>query len=276
MPTSAPTLTFIGAGNMAGSLIHGLLGDGHDPRRLRVADPIEAQLDKFSALGVATFVDNNAAIEGAHVVVLAVKPQIAAGVVGALDKLQPGQLLLSIAAGINLKSLTAWTSPNQAIVRCMPNTPALLGAGMSALYGNELCTSVHTEAAEYILNAAGETLWVSAEKALDAVTAVSGSGPAYFFLLMESMVQAGESLGLDRATATRLTLQTAYGAALMAKESEDSPGTLRENVTSPGGTTAAALQVMLDRDLPGTIMAALQAADARAAQLAEEFGEDVA
>ncbi len=276
MPTSAPTLTFIGAGNMAGSLIHGLLRGGHDPRKLRVADPIVAQLEKFSALGVATFADNNTAIEGAHVVVLAVKPQIAAGVVSALEKLQPDQLLLSIAAGINLKSLTAWTSPSQAIVRCMPNTPALLGAGMSALYGNELCTSAHTEAAEYVLNAAGDTLWVSAEKALDAVTAVSGSGPAYFFLLMESMVQAGESLGLDRDTATRLTLQTAYGAALMARESEDSPATLRENVTSPGGTTAAALEVMLDRDMPGTIMAALQAADARAAELAEEFGEDVA
>ena len=272
MPTTSPTLTFIGAGNMAGSLIQGLLRDGHDPALLRVADPIEAQLEKLAPLGVDTFVDNNAAIEGADVVVLAVKPQVAADVVGALTDLQAQQMLLSIAAGINLSSLTAWTNPAQAVVRCMPNTPALMGAGMSALYANEHCSAEQNAAAEYILNAAGDTLWVDTEKALDAVTAVSGSGPAYFFLLMEAMVEAGVGLGLDHDTATRLTLQTAYGAALMARDSEDSPGVLRKNVTSPGGTTAAALQVMLDNDMPATIVSALQAADARAAELAEEFG----
>ncbi len=276
MSTPVPTLTFIGAGNMAGSLIHGLLRDGHPADHLRVADPIAAQLEPFGAQGVATFADNNAAIEGADVIVLAVKPQIAQTVVSALTDLSPQQLLLSIAAGINLASLSAWSSASQAIVRCMPNTPALLGVGMSALYANTHCTADHRTSAEQILNAAGDTLWVPDEGALDAVTAVSGSGPAYFFLLMEAMIQAGVDLGLDRAIATRLTLQTAYGSALMARDSSDDPAQLRQNVTSPGGTTAAALQVMLDNNLPATISAALHAANSRAAELAEEFGGGVA
>lgn len=272
MSTSASNLTFIGAGNMAGSLIHGLLSNGHDPAKLRVADPIEAQLKQFADLGVTTYTDNNAAIADAEVVVLAVKPQIAQTVVSALQSLHPKQLLLSIAAGINLASLTNWSNATQAIVRCMPNTPALLGAGMSALYANPHSTPAQIASAEQILKAAGETLWVPEEKALDAVTAVSGSGPAYFFLLMEAMVQGGVDLGLDHDTATHLTLQTAYGAALMARDSVDSPAVLRNNVTSPGGTTAAALQVMLDNQLPATIVAALHAADTRAAELALEFG----
>ena len=272
MPTSAPNLTFIGAGNMAGSLVRGLVHAGHDPACIRVADPIESQLENFASLGVPTFTDNNAALSGADVVVLAVKPQIASSVVSALTQLQTAQLLVSIAAGITIDSLTAWTSADQAIVRCMPNTPALLGAGMSALFANQHCSDSQRQSAEQVLRAAGDTIWVSEEEALDAVTAVSGSGPAYFFLLMEAMVAAGENLGLDHATATRLTLQTAYGAALMARDSEDSPAVLRQNVTSPGGTTAAALQVMQERGLPGIVEDALQAAAQRSAELAVEFG----
>jgi len=220
------------------------------------------------------------------VVVLAVKPQVAGDVVRGLSALRPGQLLLSIAAGITLSSLASWSRPHQAVVRCMPNAPALLGAGMSALYANEHCTDRQRTLAETILRAGGETLWVPQEAALDAVTAVSGSGPAYFFLLMEAMENAGSELGLPRRTArlltleqdtaTHLTLQTAYGAALMARDSKDSPAVLREKVTSPGGTTAAALAVMLERDLPATITAALQAANDRAAELAVEFGGDAA
>ena len=165
-----------------------------------------------------------------------------------------------------------WTSTEQPIVRCMPNTPALLGAGMSALYANHCCTERQRDIATQILDAAGNTLWVQEEGALDAVTAVSGSGPAYFFLLMEAMIDAGVGLGLDRDTAAKLTLQTAYGAALMARDADESPGVLRQNVTSPGGTTAAALEVMTEAGLPATINAALVAADKRAAELAVEFG----
>lgn len=265
-------LAFIGAGNMAGGLIHGLLSNGVDAQHISVADPMAEQLTQFDALGVNTFADNNAAIATADVIVLAVKPQIAKPVLSGLADLKRHQLMVSIAAGINLTSLCDWTDPAQPIVRCMPNTPALLGAGMSALFANARCDQVQRDLAQAILSAAGETLWVSEETALDAVTAVSGSGPAYFFLLMEAMIDAGIALGLDQQTAAQLTLQTAYGAALMAKQSDDPPGVLRQNVTSVGGTTAAALQVMTDQGLPATIMAALVAADARASEMAVEFG----
>lgn len=275
MPTQKPILAFIGAGNMASSLVRGLISDGANASDLRVADPVPAQREKFAELGVSTYADNNEAVNGADLVVLAVKPQIAKSVVNELDALQPNQVLLSIAAGINLTSLGQWSSVEQAIVRCMPNTPALFGAGMSALFANQQCDPAQRQLAETTLAAAGATLWVKQESELDAVTAVSGSGPAYFFLLMEAMVDAGLGLGLDQQTATTLTLQTAYGAALMARDSDASPAVLRQNVTSPGGTTAAALEVMMERGMPTIIHAALVAADARAAELAQEFGGEV-
>ncbi len=268
------TLAFIGAGNMAASLIHGLLKDGLPPQTISVADPVAAQREKLAELGVNTYDNNNDAVTGRDVVVLAVKPQVAQSVVTALETLTPKQLLVSIAAGINMTSLSNWSHPEQAIVRCMPNTPALLGVGMSALYANNYCQAEQRQLAQTLLNAAGKTLWVEKERALDAVTAVSGSGPAYFFLLMEAMIDAGVDLGLDRKTATTLTLQTAYGAALMAQSSDESPSVLRQNVTSPGGTTAAALAVMAEAGLPSIIKNALHAADTRAAELAEEFGGD--
>ncbi len=266
-------LAFIGAGNMANSLIQGLLADGAKPGQFRVADPVEAQRNKLEAQGVPTFTDNNAAVQDADVIVLAVKPQVAGEVMRALTALRPEQLLVSIAAGIDLRSLTAWTNSAQAIVRCMPNTPALLGAGMSGLFANDNCSDAQRQAAQDVLSAAGKTLWVLEEQALDAVTAVSGSGPAYFFLLMEAMIEAGTALGLDEATAIELTLQTAYGAARMAQESDASPAVLRQNVTSPGGTTAAALEVMQAAGFSTTVKHALDAADRRAAELAREFGE---
>jgi pyrroline-5-carboxylate reductase len=257
---------------MASSLIQGLLRDGAIANNISVADPMAEQRDKLGELGVNTFADNDAAIASADAIVIAVKPQVAQTVLTDLQTLGSEQLMVSIAAGINLTSLSNWTDPAQPIVRCMPNTPALLGEGMSALYANEHCSDIQRKLAEGILNAAGETLWVTDEKALDAVTAVSGSGPAYFFLLMEAMIDAGVALGLERAIATQLTLQTALGAALMAKTSDDPPAILRQNVTSPGGTTEAALQVMTEQGLGETISAALKAADNRAGELAEEFG----
>ena len=266
-----PIIAFVGAGNMAFSLTRGLLSKGHPATSLRVADPLPEALAKYSTAEITTFADNNLAIHGADVVVLAVKPQVAPQVTGELAILSD-QLLVSIAAGVSLQSLNNWTSDAQPIVRCMPNTPALLGAGMSGLYANACCTPEQKGFAEKILNAAGTTLWVHEESELDAVTAVSGSGPAYFFRLMEAMIEAGETLGLSRETATILTLQTAYGAALMAKDTDEQPATLRHNVTSPGGTTAAALAVMEKDDLGGLIQRALSAAHARAVALAEEFG----
>lgn len=266
------SLAFIGAGNMAASLAHGLIHSGISAANLRVADPVQAQREKLAASGAIPFDDNNSAIADCDVVVLAVKPQVAQQVVSQLQGLKPTQLLVSIAAGINLASLSLWSNPDQAIVRCMPNTPALLGAGMSALFANNYCTEAQRKLAQTVLSAAGETIWVEEEQALDAVTAVSGSGPAYFFLLMEAMIDAGVKLGLSRDTATTLTLQTAYGAARMAQESSDAPGLLRQNVTSPGGTTAAALDVFAKAGFNDMVAQALTAANTRAAALAKEFG----
>ncbi len=266
---SQPKVTFIGAGNMARSLVTGLIA-ADAAAAITVADPVADQLAQYDDLPVTTCLDNQVAIAQADIIVLAVKPQIADRVFTDLS-LAPHQLLISIAAGIPLSALATWTNVAQPIVRCMPNTPALLGAGMSALYANKNCTATQRDQAESILRAAGATVWVEQEHALDAVTAVSGSGPAYFFLLMESMIDAGIELGLDEATASQLTLQTAYGAALMAMKTDDSPRTLRENVTSPGGTTEAALAVFQEQGLPAMVSAALAQAARRSTELAAEF-----
>ena len=273
MQTSADIrLAFIGAGNMASAMIQGLLSTGMTGAQISVADPMAEAREKLARLGVTTFSDNNQAIKEADAVVLAVKPQVAQQVMLSVSALEPQQLLVSIAAGINLSSLSQWTSRQQAIVRCMPNTPALLGAGASGLYANDCCNAHQRQLAEHLLRSTGTTLWVNQETDLDAVTALSGSGPAYFFLLMEAMIEAGVELGLDRSSASQLTLQTAYGAALMAQQNDANPAQLRHNVTSPGGTTAAALDVMLEAGLPDIIKTALRAAQQRAIVMAQEFG----
>lgn len=265
-------ITFIGAGNMAMSLVKGLSDTGAE-YAITVADPMTEQLANFTPLPVTTTSDNQQAVVHADVVVLAVKPQVAERVFAALE-LKPSQLLISIAAGIPLSALSAWTHPDQALVRCMPNTPALVGAGMSALFANDHCSQLQRGLAQEILNAAGKTLWVKKETELDAVTAISGSGPAYFFQLMEAMIDAGIQLGLDRTTATQLTLQTAYGASKMALNTEDDPATLRKKVTSPGGTTQAALEVMAERQLPQIVHSALAKAARRSVELANEFSPE--
>ncbi len=265
------TVGFIGGGNMAFALVNGLATSLPD-LSIRVADPELSALHKYSSLDVTTTQDNAQAAADADAIVLAVKPQVAKQVVSALPALNNQQLLISIAAGINTSSLLSWSNPDQPIVRCMPNTPALVQQGATALFANPFCSDTHKTLADGILSAVGQSIWVQDENHLDAVTAVSGSGPAYFFLLMEAMVAAGVELGLSEPQATQLTLQTAMGAAVMAQQGSDTPATLRHNVTSPGGTTAAALQVMQDAKLPETITSALHAASRRAAELAEEFG----
>lgn len=266
------TIAFIGAGNMAISLIRGLLDNGMETTALVAADPSPEQRAKAQGYGIAVLEDNDAAISQAEVVVLAVKPQIAANVVQSLNVVSDNQLFISVAAGINLASLQSWLPNNQPIVRCMPNTPALVGAGMTALFANAAAEQQHRVAAENVLNAAGKVVWVPEEAQLDAVTAVSGSGPAYFFLLMEHMINAGIALGLDAKTSRDLTLQTAYGAAVMAQQATEPVASLRENVTSPAGTTEAALNKMLEHDVPAAIDSALKAAHQRSIELAKEFG----
>ena len=229
-------------------------------------------LDASTSMGIAVGADNRAALSGADVVVLAVKPQVLGAVVKALP-LHTGQLVVSIAAGVPIASLEQWTRPDQPIVRCMPNTPALVGAGITGLYANTAVSAAGRARASTILGAVGATIWVDEEQLLDAVTAVSGSGPAYYFYLMEAMIEAGEALGLPRATAMALTLETAYGAALMARQPGADPAILRANVTSPGGTTERALDILGAADLRGIVQHAINGAALRAGELATEFGQ---
>lgn len=267
-----PIIAFIGAGNMARSLISGLLAAGIPAARLRASDPDPEQCRQLADLDVATFADNETATAGADVVVLAVKPQVIGRVIGELP-VAGSQMLLSIAAGVPLAAMEARTPPGTAIVRCMPNTPALLGAGITGLFANAAVSDAQRQVAQRILEAAGSVVWVDEESRLDAVTAVSGSGPAYFFYLMEALIDAGETLGLDRDTATRLTLETAYGAARMAREGTLAPAQLRANVTSPGGTTERALTILDAHDTRAVLQQAVAGAAERARELAEEFGQ---
>ncbi len=269
------TLAFIGGGNMAGSLIGGLIADGWDPARIRAADPDEGQRERLAArFGISTSNDNMQAIAGADIIVLAVKPQAVELVA---QQLAPAiecrtTLVLSIAAGIREQDLRSWLGPDTAIVRSMPNTPALVLSGATALFANAAVSAEQRDAAESILRAVGLTLWIEDEDLMDAVTALSGSGPAYFFLFMECLQQAGIELGLPEKTARLLTLQTAFGAAKMALESRDDAAALRRLVTSPGGTTERAIATFRDNDLAGTVSKALAAAAERSRELASEFG----
>jgi pyrroline-5-carboxylate reductase len=266
---------FIGAGNMAGSIIGGLIEQGVPAENICASDPSEESLQRLATLApVATSTENSDAVSGADVVILAVKPQVMALVTADIRDAvgAQGAMVISIAAGITLASLEAGLGASTPIVRCMPNTPALLRSGATALYANQAAAAEQRELAETILAAVGSVCWVNEEALLDAVTALSGSGPAYFFLFMEAMADAGQSLGLDPDTSRALAVQTGLGAALMAAQGDVELEELRRRVTSPGGTTAAALQSFEDADLRGTIRSAMHAAAARAAELARETG----
>lgn len=265
------TITFIGAGNMARSLIIGLLQDKANVA-LRVADPDQHQLDAIRKYwpDVTTTTDNLEAIQGADVVLLAVKPQImrevAENLAASAQRSRP--LFVSIAAGIREEALNRWLGGNLPIVRCMPNTPALVQAGATGLYANTHASEAQRSQAESILRAVGITLWFEDEAKLDAVTAISGSGPAYFFLVMEAMQAAAEQLGMQAEDAHLLIVQTALGAARLALESDDLPAELRRKVTSKGGTTEAAIKVLTDGGLHDLFAQALQAAESRSRELA--------
>lgn len=273
------TLTFIGGGNMAGSLIGGLIADGWSPGRIQVADPDPARISQLTErFSVITTRDNSEAIASADAVVLAVKPQIlhevAVQIAPAIRQYQP--VVISIAAGIRETALRDWLGEGTAIVRCMPNTPAVVQSGATALYANARVSEEQRSLAESVLRAVGLALWVDDEAQMDAVTALSGSGPAYFFLFMEALQAAGTELGLPADTARLLTLQTAFGAAKMALESREDAASLRRQVTSPGGTTERAIEVLTQEALPAMILKALQAAAGRSRELADEFGGNAA
>ena len=270
-------LCFIGAGNMARSLIGGLLADGYPAGQIRASDPDAGQREAVARrFGIEAFADNATAVAGAQVLILAVKPQglaaLAHGLAPQLDATHP--LIISVAAGIRASDLDRWLGGNRALVRCMPNTPALVQSGATALYATAAVNDAQRNLAESILRAVGLTLWVEDEGQMDAVTALSGSGPAYFFLMLEAMQQAGTELGLPENTARLLALQTAFGAAKMALESKDPPGRLRERVTSPGGTTERALAALEEGGLRELIANAMRAAQTRSRELAEQLGTD--
>ena len=265
--------TFIGAGNMANSLIGGLIGKGHNPEQIIASDPNPDALAKLTeAFAIVAEGDNQKACLKADIVVLAVKPQVMKVVAENLrPTLKHRPLIISIAAGISCDQLSQWLDNDLAIVRCMPNTPALVGIGASGLYANVNVDEVQKQAAEQLLNAVGISIWLDKEALIDTVTAVSGSGPAYFFLLMEAMVSSGVKQGLTQDQALQLTLQTAAGAAKLAKTSGITLQELRQRVTSPGGTTEQAIHSFEQSGFSKIVDDAMVACSERSQAMAKEF-----
>lgn len=271
MISRSSNIGFIGAGNMATALIEGLLGTGSPAENLWASDTSSGRLQSLSTKGIKVTDDNAELVRHCETLILAVKPQVMPAVVQALAGTlkENDSLLISIAAGIPLASLQAWSHPAQRIVRCMPNTPALVQLGASALCANTNTSAEDRTRATAILDAVGISCWLDSEQQMDAVTALSGSGPAYFFLLIEAMQQAGVELGLSEEVAASLCLQTALGTATLACRSEESVSELRQRVTSPGGTTEAAIQSFEHSKLRSIVLEAMQQAALRSAQLAQ-------
>lgn len=264
---------FIGGGNMASSLLNGLIASGHPASQLWVSDTNVDVLERLASdLNINTSLDNAAIVNAVDVVVLAVKPQAIKNVAQdlAVTINAKNSLVVSIAAGISQASLSAWLGEKTAIVRCMPNTPALVLTGATGLHANKNVTEAQSDLAENILRSVGIALWVQNEHELDAVTAVSGSGPAYYFLLMEAMEKAALELGLTSETAQLLVQQTALGAAKIALESEESPEKLRQRVTSPNGTTQKAIETFQAGGFVELVAKALHAARDRSVELSKQ------
>jgi pyrroline-5-carboxylate reductase len=263
-------LAILGGGNMGRALIAGLLRSGTRTERIGVGESSEdARRALASELGVTATGDNDRAVDGAAVVVLAVKPQDAAAVLAGVSALLRAQrpLVLSVAAGVRVASLEAWCGEGVPVMRAMPNRAALVGAGATALYAPPSVGAAQRAAAERIARGVGGVVWVSAEDQLDVVTALSGSGPAYFFLLAECMAEAAEGLGLAPPVARILAAATLHGAGVLAHSGAADLARLRAEVASPGGTTEAALAVLEHADLRGTVARALAAAARRSREL---------
>ncbi|MCW8901208.1 MAG: pyrroline-5-carboxylate reductase [Gammaproteobacteria bacterium] len=264
---------FIGAGNMARSLIGGLISSGIKSNHLFAADPNEEIRNALTRdFSIQTFAENQQLVESCDVIVFSVKPQALKEVATAL-KAKDSALYITIAAGIPSESLNNWLGGNKAIVRAMPNTPSLVLSGASGLFANSGVSEKQKEISESILRAVGMAVWVKTETELDAVTALSGSGPAYFFMVLEAMEKAGEELGLPADTARLLAIQTGFGATKLALEIDEDPASLRKKVTSPGGTTEQAIKTFEELGLVNIFSKAMKAAHNRAGQLAKELGK---
>jgi len=274
MNAVARKIAFVGGGNMARSLIGGLIHAGATAKSIAVAEPNEdlrtALVGDFGVIGCETGAD---AASEADVIVLAVKPQVMKPVCESLREIAQARrpLIVSIAAGIRIAQIDAWFGGGQAVVRTMPNTPALIGAGASALCASGHVSAAQRDAAQDILAAAGIAEWIDDEALMDTVTALSGSGPAYFFLLVEALENAAVEQGLPRAVARALAAQTCLGAGRMLRESGEAPAVLRQRVTSPNGTTQAALESFEADDLRAIVMRAVAAATRRGGELSSQF-----
>ena len=268
-------LAFLGGGNMGRALIGGLLRQGTRPEQISVGERVEAARSSLVRdLGITATADNIGAVQNAELIVLAVKPQDAASVLASIQPLleRNKPIILSVAAGIRASALEGWCGPGIPVVRAMPNRPALVGAGITGLYAPNHVGAAHRAAAERVMLSVGEVVWVPNEDAIDVVTALSGSGPAYFFLLAELMTEAATGLGLEPQAARRLAIATLHGAGLLANSSDGDLARLRAEVTSKGGTTEAAVRTLDAADLKGIIARALEAAARRSRELAEQFG----
>jgi pyrroline-5-carboxylate reductase len=259
---------------MASALIGGLIGKGNDPRSIVVVELSAAARERLGArypVHIAAAPD--AQMQRCEIVVLAVKPQDAKAALASIAAIVKDKLLISIAAGVTLDTLSRRLGGHRKLVRCMPNTPSLIGAGIAALYAPPEVSAQERAAAESILAAVGEVVWVGDERLLDPVTAVSASGPAYVFWLIEQLAASAEKLGLARETSMKLALHTVLGAAKLAASSGEPPAALRKNVTSKGGTTEAALKIFEEEKLAERFMRAVEAASRRATELGVEQGK---
>jgi pyrroline-5-carboxylate reductase len=268
-------IAFIGGGNMAAAIIGGLVGQGRSPATLHAVDVLpEARARLEKQFGIRTSADPAAAAADAECIVLAVKPQQMREVAAALAPALGGQLVISIAAGIRGGDLARWLGGHAAVVRAMPNTPALVAAGITGLHALPGVSARQRSAAEEVLSAVGTTFWVKEESALDAVTAVSGSGPAYVFYVIEALEQAARELGLPADIARRSALQTFAGAVKLAMAGDADPATLRARVTSKGGTTERAIAALDEAQVKAAFVRAVRAAAERSAELGDTLGRD--
>jgi pyrroline-5-carboxylate reductase len=268
-------VAFLGGGNMASALIGGLLARGYDRASLSVIEVSPLAREKLAAQhGIRASSAPDAATFEADTLVLAVKPQDLKAALASVCAAARGKLVVSIAAGVRIDALSRWLHGHRKLVRCMPNTPALIGAGIAALCALPEVNEEERKMAQSILGAVGEVVWVDDEGLLDPVTAVSGSGPAYVFWFIEQLAASGEKLGLSREISEKLALHTVLGAAKLAAQSDKPPAELRKQVTSKGGTTEAALKVFDEEKLAARIMKALEAASRRGGELGDELGKD--
>ncbi len=273
--TQGSRISFVGGGNMATALIGGLVERGFAADRMQVVDPSQESRERLVRdFGIRAIEGVDDDVLESDLIVLAVKPQQMKAAVTPLAGRLERQLVVSIAAGMRTAEISRWLGGYRLLVRAMPNTPALIGAGITGLWADPAVDAAGRDAAGHVMSAVGSVVWIDDETKMDAVTAVSGSGPAYVFYFIEALEQAGRTLGFDNAVAHKLAVETVLGAARLAAGSDEPPGVLRDRVTSKGGTTAAALASMSESGFVDAIVRAVRAAEARGRELGNELGKD--